>query len=727
MYISVGDAAKKFNISNRRIQLLCEQGRIEGAIMISGVWLIPDIAQKPLDSRRKNASYIQPCLLTNEESAYNSVYDIDAVSKALSVSTATVRNWIRLGKLIPDIDNQFFSKRYLEQFISLLETEDDSKLKSRRNKNRIAGRFLYKNYIHNKNNQSLVSEILALDLIENEKDLNIIISNFAIQLYYQSIGIKYEHNNVLSDFLSQDTFNEFHILISDLLHISDKDFSIPSRLLPILEKEITFVKGEDSLGFVYLSLRDIGIRKSRGAYYTPEKIVNEMIDKLYANDTVLQSKTICDPCCGTGNFLLRLIERGVNYSNLRGQDIDSTSIYLARINIALLTPDFTANEIRKRFTIGNTLFDSFKEKFNVIIGNPPWGSSFSEEEKDKYRAYFRTAQGKSIESYDLFLEKALTMLTKDGIVAFVLPEAILNVASHHIIRELIINSCSFKFISYLGNAFNGVQCPCIFIGITPDPHPTSIGCRVFTKSNNYVISTPRTFSNGTLSFNISDREMECLDAISNIDNAVFLKGNAAFALGIVTGNNKEYISSKQQNDNEIVLKGSDIKRYGPVTSENYIHFTPENFQQVAPLQLYRAEEKLLYRFISEVPVFTYDNKQTLSLNSCNIVIPKIKDLSMKYVLAILNSSVSAYFISKKFNSVKILRSHIEQIPIPKVSQEVQQEISSLVDSMLSSPIGIKDKYESLDAKIMSLYKLDNQQITTIKKSLKDKSLFLQES
>ena len=54
MYISVSDAAEKFNISKRRVQLLCEQGRIEGASRMSGVWLIPTNAQKPTDARRKS-------------------------------------------------------------------------------------------------------------------------------------------------------------------------------------------------------------------------------------------------------------------------------------------------------------------------------------------------------------------------------------------------------------------------------------------------------------------------------------------------------------------------------------------------------------------------------------------------------------------------------------------------------------------------------------------------
>lgn len=53
MYISVNDAAMKFNISKRRVQTLCEQGRISGANMVGGVWRIPEAAPKPTDDRKK--------------------------------------------------------------------------------------------------------------------------------------------------------------------------------------------------------------------------------------------------------------------------------------------------------------------------------------------------------------------------------------------------------------------------------------------------------------------------------------------------------------------------------------------------------------------------------------------------------------------------------------------------------------------------------------------------
>ena len=46
-YISVLETAERWNVSQRRIQILCNENRIKGAIKQSGVWLIPYGAKKP--------------------------------------------------------------------------------------------------------------------------------------------------------------------------------------------------------------------------------------------------------------------------------------------------------------------------------------------------------------------------------------------------------------------------------------------------------------------------------------------------------------------------------------------------------------------------------------------------------------------------------------------------------------------------------------------------------
>lgn len=55
-YMTVQEAAKKWNLSERRVQKLCSEGRIDGIVHLSRVWLIPKNAEKPLDARRKRRS-----------------------------------------------------------------------------------------------------------------------------------------------------------------------------------------------------------------------------------------------------------------------------------------------------------------------------------------------------------------------------------------------------------------------------------------------------------------------------------------------------------------------------------------------------------------------------------------------------------------------------------------------------------------------------------------------
>lgn len=53
-YMSCPEAAKKWGISDRRVQKLCEENRISGVSRIGNMWLIPKNAEKPNDRRKKN-------------------------------------------------------------------------------------------------------------------------------------------------------------------------------------------------------------------------------------------------------------------------------------------------------------------------------------------------------------------------------------------------------------------------------------------------------------------------------------------------------------------------------------------------------------------------------------------------------------------------------------------------------------------------------------------------
>ena len=53
-YMTAAQAAKKWKISQRRVQILCSEGRISGAFKLGENWAIPINTEKPEDSRNKN-------------------------------------------------------------------------------------------------------------------------------------------------------------------------------------------------------------------------------------------------------------------------------------------------------------------------------------------------------------------------------------------------------------------------------------------------------------------------------------------------------------------------------------------------------------------------------------------------------------------------------------------------------------------------------------------------
>lgn len=52
-YITAKEAAEKWGVSTRRVQVLCDQGKIPGVVRFGGTWAIPKDAVKPADRRYK--------------------------------------------------------------------------------------------------------------------------------------------------------------------------------------------------------------------------------------------------------------------------------------------------------------------------------------------------------------------------------------------------------------------------------------------------------------------------------------------------------------------------------------------------------------------------------------------------------------------------------------------------------------------------------------------------
>ena len=58
-YITVKEAAKKWELSVRRLQTMCNDGIIPGVVKFGHAWEIPSDAEKPIDHRIKSGKYIK--------------------------------------------------------------------------------------------------------------------------------------------------------------------------------------------------------------------------------------------------------------------------------------------------------------------------------------------------------------------------------------------------------------------------------------------------------------------------------------------------------------------------------------------------------------------------------------------------------------------------------------------------------------------------------------------
>jgi tRNA1(Val) A37 N6-methylase TrmN6 len=639
------------------------------------------------------------------------VLNTESTAAFLGISTATVRNWVKCGYLqaLGENTKYFFRKKDVENIKLKILNGDLQKLNKRANKAKAHRTFIPNEYIENgvgfeklnaiiefvkTNNIDIFSVLLlvSLNLLRNEK----IASSINIHDIIKKKDLPIANKQIRE---------EIRAWISEINTDSIKEsFSF------LLNCDIP--KQRDVLGFLYQSLLIEGKKSQIGSYYTPSNIVDKVITEYVKKDS-----KVLDPCCGTGQFLLAFSDVVENPSNIYGIDFDQIAVRIARLNILIRfkNKNFVPNIVCKNtlFDIGNydlfSLNDENIRDFDVIATNPPWGVHFSKIDSEKLKKLYPAIS--SFESFSYFLKKSIDLLRENGVISFILPESILNVKTHKDIREIILKNTRIEKIVYLNRVFKNVFTPVIRLDLRKNKQNKSNKVKIEKENEEYKVWQDRWLNNQDFIFDIhaSNFDAEIINKVYKTKNTT-LENKADWALGIVTGNNKNFISDEQKNGFEPIYKGKDIERLVLNNSSSFIQFTPIKFQQVAPTEKYRAKEKLIYRFISKYLVFAYDDKQQLTLNSANIVIPKIPNYPIKVIAALLNSSLYQFIFQKKFSSIKVLRSHIEQMPLPLWDKKTFSEIVKMVDKIIVN----KGDFEELDNYIMEKFNLSLKEKSYIK-------------
>ncbi len=609
------------------------------------------------------------------KSEQKGILTIKDVADFFCISTATVRNWVKCGNLktIKDTKNKFYLKE-VKKLKEKINSNQLNKLNTRANKSKSDKTFMPDEYL---NVNSDIFEIISF-IHKNKIDIK-------TALYLLTINFLKKHN------INNNQINKE-------LKVWKSEIKIKEEYSFLLNCELP--KENDVLGFIYQSLLSEGKKSQNGSYYTPESIVEKIVDEYVKKDS-----KVLDPCCGSGQFLLSFAKKIENPENIYGFDIDEIAVKIARINLLVKfkDKDFTPNIFCK-----NTLFEtkSCKIKFDVIATNPPWGAHFSKEDIKKLKILYPKI--KSFESFSYILNRSIELLNDKGVISFILPESILNVKTHKDIREIILKKTKIKNIYYLGRVFKNVFTPVIRLDLVKDEIKET---KIIKENETYEINQSVWQKNQDFVFNIHANSMD-IDIINRVYSIkhTTLENSADWALGIVTGNNKKYVVSKKQEGVEAVYKGKDVDKFVLKKPTNYILFTPEVFQQVAPIYKYRVKEKLIYKFISKNLVFAYDDKGQLTLNSANIVIPKLENYPIKVIAALFNSTLYQFIFQKKFASIKVLRSHIEQLPLPLWNKKTFDEITIFVDEIIEG----KDSFEKLDNYIFRKFKFSKKEIEYIK-------------
>jgi len=189
------------------------------------------------------------------------------------------------------------------------------------------------------------------------------------------------------------------------------------------------------------------IRHGSGEFYTPPFLVKKMVNESYK-----LGECVLDPSCGSGNFLIEIINK-ILKSNIskddkikaikkvHGYDINPMSIYLALVNITCLL-DYECRITNEQLRVVDSLFlenikNNEKTKYDLVIGNPPW-YTLRDIESVKYQDKIKGLADLlgikptpknvlNIEIASLFFYKAHDLFMKNGSkIFFVLPKGVLT-------------------------------------------------------------------------------------------------------------------------------------------------------------------------------------------------------------------------------------------------------------------------------------------------------------
>ena len=422
-----------------------------------------------------------------------------------------------------------------------------------------------------------------------------------------------------------------------------------------IQKELCAAAFDDTIGNRYEAMLSESFKNKEGISYTPKAIVDDMTRGIKADASIL----FLDPCCGSGNFLVRAIEMGVAPENVYGFDTDPNAIAIARRRIQELTGCEPQHVVCADFL---KECQRLRVKFDMVFTNPPWGKKLPRKDRTAYAKRFHIIA--SSDTCSLFLFSILSKLKPNGIAGLLMPESFYKIAVYEDARNAVLLKTILRIKDYgkvFKNMYSAVSV--LFKNGTSDPKH-EVSCCFNGKTYSRLQTSFKSMPRNNLNYWTSADEMDRVEWLMRQPHLT-LKGHADWGLGIVTGNNAKMCKRSRRVGLKAVYCGKDILP-GKLKAAT-LFLNPEEFQyyqQMASLEMLNAPVKLIYRFISNELVFYCDRHQRYILNSANmLVLDKDFPLTSKQVAEAMNSPLTNWLFKQLFNTHKVLKSDLELLPI----------------------------------------------------------------
>lgn len=392
-----------------------------------------------------------------------------------------------------------------------------------------------------------------------------------------------------------------------------------------------------------------------------------------------------------------------------------------------------------------------KGGFDAVIGNPPW-VDIKGHPNELVRYYFKNYKSTEnrINLYSIFVERGLNILSKKGLFGFIIPNSILYQSSYEKIRKYLLSDFNINNVVRLpDNIFQNVKAETIVLIASKQREKTE--CILYnrndlifeiSKSNCKeikIIDSDEWKKNDSSVFDIFSNEAE-KRLIKKIEkDKTELVKLCDFTLGITPydkykGHTQEQIKGKvfhatykKDNTFKPLLDGANVKRYLVSRGdEKYISYgdwlgAPREKRffikpRVLVRQIVSGKPPRIYAGYSEEELY---NTQSIF----NIVSKDEKVLSIKYLLALMNSNLMNFYHGHKYLDLsknlfqKILIQNCKKFPIKTIKNKdelkIFQEIEKLVDLIIHlneelQTTKVPSKTEQLQTRINHTDKRINQ-------------------